>query len=117
MTYSNTLALGRRQYGSNRRHQNLVSFKREGKRVGPIKNTIILIVLACLLGLLYLTQVTKTNSYGYEINSLQQQQTQLQNQNSQLQVTSASLQAVSRAQTSQVAKTLVPVVPGGTVPN
>jgi hypothetical protein len=41
----------------------------------------------------------------------------LQNQNSQLQVTSASLQAVSRAQTSQVAKTLVPVVPGGTVPN
>ena len=61
MTYSNTLALGRRQYGSNRRHQNLVSFKREGKRVGPITNTIILIVLACLLGLLYLTQVTKTN--------------------------------------------------------
>ena len=38
---------------------------------GPISNSIILIVLACLLGLLYLTQVTKTNTYGYQINGLQ----------------------------------------------
>jgi hypothetical protein len=117
MTYSNTLALGRRRYGPNRRHQNSVSFRKEGKRVGPITNTIILIVLACLLGLLYLTQVTKTNTYGYEINSLQQQQTQLQSQNSQLQVTSANSQAVSRVQSSQVAKNLVPVAPSGTITN
>ena len=117
MTYSNTLALGRRHYGPNRRHQNSVSFRREGKRVGPVTNTIILIVLACLLGLLYLTQVTKTNTYGYQINSLQQQQTQLQSQNSQLQVTSASLQAVSKVQSSQVSQSLVPVAPSATVPN
>ena len=36
-----------------------------------------LVILACLLGLLYLTQVTKTNAYGYKINSLEQQQTKL----------------------------------------
>jgi cell division protein FtsL len=74
-----------------------------------------LIVLACLLGLVYLTQVTKTNSYGYSINGLQQQQSQLQNEYSNLEVSSANLQAPSRVQTSPVAKNMVAVVPSGAV--
>jgi division protein CdvB (Snf7/Vps24/ESCRT-III family) len=72
-------------------------------------------VLACLLGLLYLTQVTKTNAYGYQINSLQQEQTKLKNQRDDLEVASARLQSLSRVQDSSVAKNMVSVAPTSTV--
>ena len=58
MTYSSSLAAGRSQFSS-RSGRNTVSFQAQERVMGPISNTIILIVLACLLGLLYLTQVTK----------------------------------------------------------
>jgi hypothetical protein len=116
MTYASSLALGRRNAFTGR-NQNAISLRRHDRRLGPISNTITLVILACLLGLLYLTQVTKTDSYGYKINSLQQQQTQLQTQNSQLAVTSARLQAVSRIQASSVAASLVPVAPSASVQN
>jgi hypothetical protein len=74
MTYSSSIAASRRGYV--RRNQNSVSFAASARTLGPISNTIILIVLACLVGLLYLTQVTRTNGYGYTINNLQQQQSQ-----------------------------------------
>lgn len=116
MTYSNSLAIGRRRTYSGR-NQNVINFNTDRRRIGPVSNTIILIVLACLLGLIYLTQVTKTNTYGYQINSLQQQQSQLQQQHSNLEVTSAELQSVAKVQTSSVASSLVPISPSGSVPN
>ncbi len=76
-----------------------------------------LIILACLLGLLYLTQVTKTNSYGYQINDLQQQQTQLKDENTELQVSAARLQALERVKNSDVAKSMVSVAPTATIQN
>src|SRR6266404_9175133 len=105
MTYSSSIAASRRGYV--RRNQNSVSFAASARTLGPISNTIILIILACLIGLLYLTQVTKTNSFGYTINSLQQQQSQLQNQNASLEVTAARLQSLDRVAASEVAKNLV----------
>lgn len=99
------------------RNQNAVSFESRTRVLGPVSNTIILIVLACLLGLLYLTQVTKTNAYGYQINSLQQQQTQLKSQHDDLEVASARLQSLSRVQNSPAAKNLVSVAPATTIKN
>jgi len=99
------------------RNQNSVSFRAQARTLGPISNTITLIVLACLLGLLYLTQVTKTNAYGYQINALQQQQASLKSQNDDLQVASARLQSLSRVSGSAVAKNLVSVAPSATVQN
>jgi hypothetical protein len=99
------------------RNQNSVSFRATTWKLGPISNTIILIVLACLLGLLYLTQVTKTNAYGYQINGLQQQQSQLESQHNDLVAASARLQSLSRAQNSPQAKALVAVAPSATVQN
>jgi uncharacterized membrane protein len=115
MTYSSSLALSRSQFAG--RNRNSVSIKARAKTFGPISNTIILIVLACLLGLFYLSQVTKTNAYGFSLNSLQQQQTQLKNENANLAVYSAQLQSVSRAQTSAVAKNMVPLTPSATATN
>lgn len=99
------------------RNQNSIRFNVHTRTFGPISNTIILIVLACLLGLLYLTQVTKTNAYGYQINSLQKQQTQLSNQHDDLEVASARLQSLSRVQDSSIAKNLVSVTPSDTAQN
>ncbi len=99
------------------RNQNSVSFNAKARTLGPISNTITLIVLACLLGLLYLTQVTKTNAYGYQINTLQQQQASLKTQHDDLEVASARLQSLSRVQKSAVAKNLVSVAPSATVQN
>lgn len=113
MTYSNALSMSRGHYAG--RNQNVVSYRVAERTLGPISNTIILVVLACLLGLLYLTQVTKTNAYGYQINALQQQQAQLNSEHNDLALASARLQSLQRAQDSQVASALTPVAPSGTV--
>jgi hypothetical protein len=113
MTYSSSVAMSRRSFG--RRNQNTVSFTARAQTLGPISNTIILIVLACLIGLLYLTQVTKTNSYGYTINGLQSQQTQLKGQKADLEVTAARLRSLDRVAASKVAKNLVAASPSGVV--
>jgi hypothetical protein len=110
------MALGRQQiYGNSSRGKNSVTFRPNDKRLGPVSNTIILIVLACLLGLLYLTQVTKTNAYGYTINSLQKQQTQLKDQHDDLEVASARSQSLARVQASDVAKNMTPIAPSASV--
>jgi uncharacterized membrane protein len=111
MTYSSSLAMNRTRFVG--RNQNSVSFKAQARTLGPVSNTITLIVLACLLGMFYLAQVTKTNAFGYQINNLQQTQTSLRNENSNLQVESARLQSVSRVQNSSVAKSMTSVTPTG----
>ena|ERR1700735_3146558 len=115
MTYSSSLAMNRTRF--NGRNQNSISFRAETRRLGPVSNTIILIVLACLLGFAYLTQVTKTNVFGYQINNLQQEQTQLKSENQNLEVAAARLQSLSRIQGSTVAKGLVAVTPSTTLNN
>lgn len=103
--------MSRRTYA--RRNQNAVSFQVQARTLGPVSNTIILIVLACLVGLLYLTQVTKTNSFGYTINSLQEQQSQLKDEKANLEITAARLQSLDRVVSSSAAKQLVVTSPSG----
>lgn len=115
MTYSSTLAMNRQRFSS--RNQNTTSFRAQERTLGPVSNTIILIMLACLLGLLYLTQVTKTNAFSYRINGLQQQQSQLKTEHDELEVSSARLQSLARVKDSPVAKNLVSVTPSATIKN
>jgi hypothetical protein len=106
--------MSRHQFAS--RNVSSVKFRSDKARtLGPISNTVILIVLACLLGLLYLTQVTKTNAYGYKINNLQTQQAQLTAQHNDLEVASARLQSLDRVASSAQAKSMVAVAPSGSV--
>lgn len=114
MTYSSSLALGRKSAYIGR-NQNGVAFRTQERALGPVSNTIILIVLACLLGLFYLAQVTKTNAFGYTINNLQQQQAKLNAEHDDLQVAAAREQSVDRIQNSDQAKALVSVAPSATV--
>src|SRR5581483_10631586 len=113
MTYSSSVAASRRGYL--RRNQNSVTFAKSTKVLGPISNRVVLIVLACLIGLLYLTQVTKTNSYGYTINNLQETQALLKSQKADLEVNAARLQSLDRVAASDAAKALVSVAPAGSI--
>lgn len=115
MTYSSSLAVNRQKFAG--RNQNTTSFRSNERTLGPISNSIILIVLACVLGLLYLTQVTKTNAYGYKINALSTQATELRQEHDELEVASARLQALDRVKNSPVAKSLVTVAPSATLTN
>lgn len=107
--------MGRQRFSH--RNQNSTSFRAQEKTIGPVSNTIMLIILACLLGLLYLTQVTKTNALGYQINDLQDKRTALEVEHDELQVASARLQSLQRVKDSDVAKSLVSVAPNGTIQN
>jgi len=113
MTYSSSLAMSRKRFAT--RHQNAVSFAEQTRTIGPISNTVILVVLSCLLGLLYLTQVTKTNANGYTIDKLQKEQTSLQKEHEQLELTAARLQSLDRVANSPQSQSLVSVAPSGTV--
>ncbi len=115
MTYSTSLAVSRQRFSG--RNQNTASFSAKAKTLGPISNTVILIVLACILGLLYLTQVTKTNAYGYQIDKLSKQQTTLAQEHDELEVAAARLQALDRIKNSEVAKNLVSIAPVATIQN
>ena len=115
MTYSSSLAMSRQRFSS--RNQNTTTFKTKEQAIGPVSNTIMLIVMACLLGLLYLTQVTKTNALSYQINDFKTQQTQLKNENDDLAVSSARLQSLERVKNSEVANKLVSLTSSSTVQN
>lgn len=107
--------MGRNRYI--RRNQNTASFKKEAKGFGPVSNTIILIALGCTLGLLYLTQVTKTNAFGYKIDELRGESVALQTEHDELEVASARLQSLERARQNPVADQMVSVAPSGIVQN
>ncbi|MDQ3064782.1 MAG: hypothetical protein M3Q36_00750 [bacterium] len=113
MTYSSSLAMSRQRYA--RKGQNAVAFKRATTGFGPVSNTIILIILGCILGLLYLTQVTKTNAFGYKINELRSEATSLQTEHDELEVASARLQSLERAKNSEVSKNMVTIAPSSVV--
>lgn len=113
MTYSNSISVGKRRYAT--RHQNAVSMAEKTKVIGPVSNTIMLVILSCLLGLLYLTQVTKTNANGYTIDSLQKEHVALQKEYDQLELSAARLQSIDRVAGSEAAENLVSVAPAATV--
>lgn len=115
MTYSNSLAMNRKRFAA--RQQNTARYTSQAKTLGPVSNTIALLIMVCLLGLLYLTQVTKTNALSYQLNDLKTEQSQLQEQNNELQVNAARLLSLERAKNNEVASNLVTITPSATAQN
>jgi len=113
MTYSSAVSARRQRFTA--RGQNAVTFKTSSKRLGPVSNAIVLLAVICLLGLVYLTQVTKTNSYSYQIDQLEQQQAQLKEEQKDLELSAARLRAIDDARLQGAAEELVAVTPSGTI--
>lgn len=74
--------------------------------LGSVSSSILFTVILGVLGLLYLTQITKTSVYGYQISELNDRKEFLVEENQTLKVESARLQALERIRSSKVASTL-----------
>ncbi|MCL1877031.1 hypothetical protein FWF74_03300 [Candidatus Saccharibacteria bacterium] len=88
--------------GSWNRNQNLTVYASSIK-LGPISHAVLIILLIAFLGLLYLTQLTKTSTFGYEMNSINQVRAQLAAEQDDLKIENARLESLSRVQSSSVA--------------
>lgn len=88
-----------------RRNQNTVRFT-TGIRLGPVSHTVLIAIMLAVLGLIYLTQITKTSTYGYQLDELGDKKEKLLSENRDLEVESARLQALERVQQSNLAKAM-----------
>ncbi len=103
--YAAASSLPRRDDRGWRRNQNTVAFRVQ-HGLGPVTNTVMVILLLSILGLIYLTQITKTSTYGYAINELSKQKEKLSSERDDLLVEKARLQAMQRAEQSSVAQAM-----------
>ncbi len=101
-------AIMRQQRARRMRRNRDVNAHAASKTLGPLTSTLFLVVIVGVLSLLYLTQVTKTSTLGYQINDLNQEQEALVEQQQELQVEAARLQSVGRVENSGVAAELEP---------
>lgn len=99
MTYSQTFQRGAQM----RRNQVTGRYRDQRPRLGPFSNALVLIIAITLMGLLYLTQITKTSVYGFEVSELKNVKSTLETQNQNLRIESARLQSIERLRTSQIA--------------
>ena len=104
MTYGKSVTLSRSV--SYQRGRNVVSLQANKKGFGPVTNLVVIVLILCLLGLVYLTQVTKTNALGYKVNELTTQQEELSDEYASLELESVRLQNLERIKNSDVAKSL-----------
>lgn len=101
MTYGKNVSLNRSS--AYQRNRNVVTMSANKTGIGPISSIIVLVLVMCLLGLMYLTQVTKTNALGYKLSGLTTQQAQLKEEYASLEVESTKLQNLERVKSSSVA--------------
>ena len=87
------------------RNQNLVEYK-SGAKLGPVANMVVIVLLCALMGLLYLTQLSKTGSYSYELNDINEKKTELAAEQDNLKVENARLQSLSNIKSSEVANAM-----------
>ena len=87
------------------RNQNTVAYAPK-LSMGPITHTVFISLMIAVLGLIYLSQVTKTSSYGYTLERQNTEMAALTAEQQDLQVENARLQALSRVQDSSVAKAM-----------
>lgn len=91
-----------------RRNRSLNRYRSATRAMGPVSLTLTLTLMVGVLALLYLTQITKTSTYGYEVNVLSQTAEELTQRNQELSVEAARLRSIDRIKKSDVAKNLEP---------
>lgn len=100
-----TFTSSRTERRSWQRNQNTVLYAPKTV-MGPITHTVLIALMVAVLGLIYLSQVTKTSSYGYVLEGQNTQMAALTAEQQDLQVENARLQALTRVRESSVAKAM-----------
>lgn len=91
--------------GGMRRNQNATRFRSDTK-LGPVAHTVVVALMVTVLGLIYLTQATKTTAYSYQAQTLDTEMSELAARKSELEVQNARLTALERIKGSAVASAM-----------
>ena len=75
-------------------------------KLGPVMHTIVIAMMVAVLGLIYLTQATKTTAYDYQSNEIDQKISQLAEQKQNLEIDNAKLASLDTVKNSDVAKAM-----------
>lgn len=105
--YSTSTFQSRRQRTSSwSRNQNTVAFT-SAIKIGPVAHTVLIALMITVLGLIYLTQATKSTSYDYAIQSVDKEIASLNTEKNELEIENARLQALETIKNSNVASAMV----------
>lgn len=104
-TRTNSFTSRRPHMQSIRRNQNSTKYRSETK-LGPVAHTVLVALMITVLGLIYLTQATKTTAYSYEAEGLDVEIAELTDRKSELEVQNARLTALERVKGSTVASAM-----------
>ena len=88
-----------------RRNQNTARFRTQSK-LGPVAHTVLVALMVTVLGLIYLTQATKTTAYSYEAQGLDSEISELVAKKSELEVQNARLTSLEKVKGSAVASAM-----------
>lgn len=75
-------------------------------KLGPVAHTVLVALMITVLGLIYLTQATRTTGYDYEAQKIDEQIAELSTKKSDLEVENARLTALETVQKSNVAQAM-----------
>jgi|SRR5687768_5338231 len=103
MSYQRSPQFASRRSSAMSRNQNTVAFTSSVK-LGPVTHTVLIALMITVLGLIYLTQATRTTGYDYEAQKIDSKIAELTNQKTDLEVENARLTALETVQNSNVAK-------------
>lgn len=104
-TRSTTFTPTRQHAQTMRRNQNTARFRSQTK-LGPVAHTVLVALMITVLGLIYLTQATKTTAYSYEAQGLDTEIGELVARKSELEVQNARLTSLEKIKGSTVASAM-----------
>ena len=74
--------------------------------LGPISNLLFMAVIVTLMGIMYLSQVTKANDFSFTLSTLESRKTELVQENQELSLQAARLVLIDNIASTKVAKSL-----------
>ena len=87
------------------RNQNTTRYA-SSVRLGPVAHTVLVALMIIVLGLIYVTQATRTTGYDYEAQKIDSKIAEYTEQKNELEVESARLTALETVKNSSVAKSM-----------
>ena len=93
--------------------QNRNTVRHTPKTLGVVSQSVILTLLVVVLGLIYVTQGTRSTNYDYELNAIEDEISELEARKEDLAVEKARLTSVATSANSEVAVTMEDATPSG----
>lgn len=103
MSYQRSTQFNPRRTSSWSRNQNTVAYTSNVK-LGPVMHTVLIALMITVLGLIYLTQATRTTTYDYEAQKIDSKIAELTTQKTDLEVENARLTSLETVKNSSVAR-------------